>query len=50
VLPLYSVSGAGLFVVTSSLRNLPTRVALFRDALIAELSALDPVSNLTGRL
>ncbi|HTM43376.1 MAG TPA: LysR family transcriptional regulator [Polyangiaceae bacterium] len=50
VLPLYSVSGAGLFVVTSSLRNLPTRVALFRDTLIAELSALDPVSNLTGRL
>lgn len=39
VLPRYSVGGAGLYVVTSSLRNLPARVTLFRDALISELSA-----------
>jgi DNA-binding transcriptional LysR family regulator len=39
VLPLYSVGGAGLYVVTSSLRNLPARVTLFRDALISELAA-----------
>lgn len=39
VLPRYCVAGAGLYVVTSSLRNLPARVTLFRDALISELSA-----------
>jgi DNA-binding transcriptional LysR family regulator len=39
VLPRYTVGGAGLFVVTSSLRNLPARVTLFRDALISALSA-----------
>jgi DNA-binding transcriptional LysR family regulator len=39
VLPRYGVGGAGLYVVTSSLRNLPARVTLFRDALISELSA-----------
>jgi DNA-binding transcriptional LysR family regulator len=38
VLPKYTTGGAGLYVVTSSMRHLPARVALFRDALIADLS------------
>jgi DNA-binding transcriptional LysR family regulator len=39
VLPQYRVGGVGLYVVTSSMKHFPARVTLFRDHLIAELTA-----------
>ena len=37
VLPSYTVSGGAIYVVSPPLRHLPTRVALLREHLIAEL-------------
>jgi DNA-binding transcriptional LysR family regulator len=39
VLPAYGVRGGALYVVTPPLRHMPTRVALLRDFLIAELTS-----------
>jgi DNA-binding transcriptional LysR family regulator len=46
LLPAYSLRGGAIYVVSPPLRQLPTRVALLRDHLIAELPrALAAVAN-----
>lgn len=45
VLPEYIVQGPGLFVATTSRKNLPLRVSLFRDFLINAYAQVDPPSR-----